>query len=287
MMQEMVWIDDQAVTATEAKVSVFDLGFLRGMAAFESLRTYDGHPHALHAHLARLWTCTRAFGLDALHDEQTVRQQIRMLLETGNLRDCRINFIATPGRNTNGLFGAENPTWVIIARALKTMPAEHYQNGISVVSFTGQRLLPELKTTNYLSGQHGMQAAAKDGASEAIYVDEDGLVHEGVTSNVLLLRNNRVVEPTSRCLAGITKQLLRERAEAAGLGWQSAAIYLDDLLAAEEVWITSSIRELVPVVSLDGHPIGKGRPGPWAQRLGPDFHRHCVRQARLDAEAAQ
>ncbi|MFW5830038.1 MAG: 4-amino-4-deoxychorismate lyase, partial [Planctomycetota bacterium] len=97
MAQDMVWLNDVAVPASHAHVSVFDMGFLRGIAAFESLRTYDGHPHALHEHLNRLWECTRAFGVQALHDDRTVRDQIKQLHELSGHAELRVNFICTPG----------------------------------------------------------------------------------------------------------------------------------------------------------------------------------------------
>lgn len=284
MAQDMVWLGRHALPAHEAQVSIFDLGFLRGIAAFESLRTYAGQPHGLRDHLARLWTTCAQFGLAPLHDDSTVRAQIAELHQRSGHDEVRINFVVTPGLNTDGLFGhAEQPTWVIIARRLVLPPPDWYTTGVGVVTFRGQRVLPELKTTNYLSGQEGIRAAQAAGAVEALYVDAAGQVSEGVTSNLLVVRGGRICEASEACLPGITKQHLAELAIEEGILWQQEVLRRDDLLSADEVWLTSSIRELMPVVRVDGQIIGDGRPGPLAQRLIPRFHARCAAAARRDA----
>jgi branched-chain amino acid aminotransferase len=283
MAQDMVWIDGGPVPAEQAKVSVFDMGFLRGIAGFESLRTYGGHPHALSLHLDRLWNCTRAFGVEALFDEATVRRQISALIAGSGHEELRINCVVTPGLNTDGLFAASEPTWIIIARRLVAPPARFYSEGIAAVTFNGGRLLPHLKTTNYFSGQEGMLLAQRHGAAEAIYVDEAGQVSEGVTSNVLILRDGCVIEPEAVALPGITKELLKPLAQAMGLGWRRELLRREDLLAADELWISSSIRELVPVVRLDGETIGDGRPGQVAIELERGFHAACIASAATEA----
>jgi branched-chain amino acid aminotransferase len=275
-------VNGRVIPAAEATVSVLDLGFLRGVGGFETLRTYGGHPHALGEHLRRLWESAASFGLHPFFGERDARRLIAEIRERSGHDELRVNFVVTPGENVEGVFGAANPTWVMIARDVHAPPASAYRDGIGAVTFEARRHLPALKTTNYLVGKTGLMQAEKAGAHEAFYVDA-GFVTEGVTSNVLIVKGRRVMTPSVDCLAGITKAGIRPIAEAEGLQWWECRITRDDVYTADEVWITSAVRELLPVVRVDQHPIGDGRPGPLAKRIREIYHQRCIDEARRDA----
>jgi branched-chain amino acid aminotransferase len=277
-------VNGRVVPAAEATVSVLDLGFLRGVGAFETLRTYDGQPHAVSEHLRRLWDCAEAFDLAPFFSEGDVRRCLAEILAKSGHPDLRVNFVITPGEHSSGVFGGGKPTWVMIARDLHAPPPQWYEDGVSTITFTATRHLPTLKTTNYLSGKRGLQLAEARGAHEALYVDAAGYVTEGVTSNVLVVQGHRLMTPIVDCLAGITKAGLRPLAEAAGLTWYECRLTRDDLYTADEVWITSAVRELLPVVKVDDHLIHEGKVGPWAKQIRHAYHRACSEQARADAQ---
>ncbi len=277
-------VNGRVVPAAEATVSVLDLGFLRGVGAFETLRTYDGHPHGLGEHLRRLWESAEAFDLAPFFGEGEVRRAIAEILSRSGHADLRVNFVVTPGNHVGGVFGGSDPTWVLIARDLHAQPDEWYEQGVGAVTFAAVRHLPTLKTTNYLSGKRGLQLAEAAGAHEALYVDASGYVTEGVTSNVLVIQGRRLMTPAIDCLPGITKAGIRPEAEAAGLTWYECRLTRDDLYTADEVWITSAVRELLPVVTVDGHAIHDGKVGPFAKRVRAAYHRACIAQARAEAE---
>ncbi len=276
-------VNGRVVPAAEASISILDLGFLRGVGAFETFRTYAGHPHALGEHLRRLWACAAMFDLAPCFSEGDVRRAVAEILARSGHRELRVNVVVSPGEHTAGVFGATRPTWVLIAREVHAPPDDWYANGVAVTTFDGTRPHPTLKTTNYLSGKRGLAAAEAVGAHEALYVDAAGHVTEGVTSNVLVLRGNRVTTPAAGCLPGITRAGLRPVAEAAGLSWEEAPLTRADLGAADEVWITSAVREILPVVRVDGQAVTAGRVGPWAKQLRQTYHHTCIEQARADA----
>lgn len=285
-MSDRAIVDGRIVPLDQASVSVLDLGFLRGIGAFETLRTYGGgHPHALPAHLERLRRTAAELGIELPFDEDALRPLLRAAYGETGAGEVRINLVVTPGRHTGGIFGADRPTWVALVRACAPPPERWYREGIAVVTFRGERIHPSLKTTVYITGRRGLEAAARAGAEEALYVDDDGYVHEGVTSNVLAVRDGAVVAPAADVLPGITQDGVRAVAGEHGLGWRRAPLRAEDLYAADEVWITSSVRELVPVVRVDGRTIGDGRPGPRAGAIGPAYHRRCVEEAVADAQA--
>jgi branched-chain amino acid aminotransferase len=277
-------VNGRIVPAAQATVSVLDLGFLRGVGAFETLRTYGGgHPHALAEHLARLWESANAFGVTPFVTERDYRRIIAEIRRVSGHDELRVNMIVTPGENVSGVFGAERPTWVVIARDLHAPPESAYTDGVTAITFEARRHLPTLKTTNYLTGKVGMTLADSAGAHEAFYVTPEGYVTEGVTSNILVVQGKRLMTPAQDCLPGITKAGVRPIAEAEGLVWYECRLTKDDLYLADEVWITSAVREILPVVQIDGRAIGSGRPGPWARKLRALYHQACVDDARRDA----
>lgn len=286
-MSDFFSVNGRVVSAAEATISVLDLGFLRGVGAFETFRTYGGgHPHALGEHLARIWESGEAIGLKPFFSETDVRRLVSELRVRSGLDEMRVNLIVTPGPHISGVFGADTPTWVMIARDLHAPTEEMYQRGVTAVTFAATRHLPAFKTTNYLSGKTGMMLAEKAGAHEALYVDPEGYVTEGVTSNLLIIKGRRLMTPSSDCLPGITKAGLKPIAIEQGLEWYACRLTRDDVYLADEVWISSAVRELLPIVAVDGRQIHDGQPGPWAKRIRPLYHQRCVREARRDAGCA-
>lgn len=283
-MSDHFAINGRVVPAAEATISVLDLGFLRGVGAFETFRTYGGgHPHALAEHLRRLWESAAAFGVEPCFDERELRAIVSEILWRSGHQELRVNIVVSPGVHTAGVFGAERPTWVVIARDLHPPAPEMYRDGAAAITFEAQRNLPTLKTTNYLAGKTGLMLAERAGAHEAFYVDPQGYVTEGVTSNVLIVKGDRVLTPAVGCLPGITKAGVRPIAEAIGLRWYECRITRDDVYTADECWITSAVRELLPIVRVDGHVIGDGKPGTWARAVGELYHAACANEAKRDA----
>ena len=282
MPTEMALIDGEVMPLAEATVSVMDLGLLRGMAVFETMRTYGGHPYALREHLARLHRGLVVLGMDPILDEAFLRNGLRRCLEAGALEESRFMVLVTPGALSGDLFGGGEPTVVLMARKLSLPDPALYEQGAKVVTFEAQRTHAQVKTTNYLSGQQGVRLAAEAGAHEALYV-KDGCVQEGVTSNVVAIVGDQAITPDEDALPGITLKGVEQLCRQLGLKWRRERLSVDELKVADEVWLTSSVREVMPVTCIDDATIGGGEPGPWFQRVGPAFHCRCRDAARDDA----
>ena len=285
-MPDFFAVNGHVLPAESASISVLDLGFLRGVGAFETLRTYGGHPHAVAEHLGRLWESAASFGVTPCFSETALRRCLADIRQRSGHDELRVNLVVTPGNHTSGVFGADRPTWVAIARDVHAPPDGWYRDGVTAVTFQAARHLPTLKTTSYLSGKYGLELAERAGAHEAFYVSDEGYVSEGVTSNVLVVQGQRVMTPDRDCLPGITKAGIRPLAEALGLTWYECRLTRDDLYTADEVWITSAVRELLPIVGIDGRTIGTGRPGRWAVAVRERYRAQCVADAARDALAA-
>lgn len=286
MPSDLFAVNGRIVPAAEASISVLDLGFLRGVGAFETFRTYDGHPHALAEHLRRIWESAAAFGQKPFFGEADCRRVVREILARSGHPELRVNMVVTPGSHGDGVFGTSGePTWVVIARDVHAPPESAYEHGLTAVTFQASRHLPTLKTTSYLSGKKGLELAAAAGAHEAFYVDEAGYVTEGVTSNVLVRQGLRVMTPAIDCLPGITKTGLRPIAEGLGLTWYECRITRDDVYTADEVWITSAVREVLPIVRVDGRAVADGKVGEWGRRLRRAYRDEAIASSRRDAGA--
>lgn len=280
---DMAVMNDLVMPLAEARVSVLDMAFMRGCGAFETLRTYGGHPHELDRHVERLWEGGAAMGLEPFLPTATLRKALAQAHRASGYPETRVNMILSPGDHAGGVFGATDPRLVMLVRECVPYPDKAYREGHRLAIFDGERPLPELKTTNYMVGYEAMRVAKAIGAEEAVYRDPQGHITEGVTSNIHMLKDGVITSPDEGCLGGITREGLRPIAENMGLTWVDAAITTDALLAADEIWITSAVRELIPVVAVDNHPIGKGVPGTYAIELRKAYRQACLESARTDA----
>jgi branched-chain amino acid aminotransferase len=266
----VVDIDGALQPASEAKVSVFDRGFLYGDSVFEVMRTYGGRPFRQREHLERL-----ARSCDRLHIElpasfdEIGRRTARAVSASGE-PECWLRIVVTRGVGPIGLDLAAGraPSLLIYALPLATLPDSAYRDGIAVGLVHTLRALDGTKaagakTSNYLASMLALDEVKQRGCAEAIILGSRGEVVEGATSNVFAVHAGDLVTPpvSAGILEGITRRTVMELARERGITCLEREMWPDDLLTAAEVFITSSIREVVPVVSVDGTKIGDGRPG--------------------------
>jgi branched-chain amino acid aminotransferase len=269
-------------------ISVFDRGFLYGDSVFETLRTYGGVPYGLGEHLARLERSARLVFIELPVPLAQLGEEVLAAVAAGANAESYVRLTVTRGQGALGLDPglAERPSRVVIVQPLHTPPAHLYSDGIAVISYRTQRQADATsamgaKVGNYLVSVLAMREAGRVGALEALIVDARGSVLEGGSSNVFLVVGGALVTPdvSAGILPGITRAHLLELAGVLGIPVELRTPTLTEAYAADEVFISSSIRELMPVVRLDEHTIGSGKPGPVFTRLLGEFRRH-VRSAR-------
>lgn len=281
-------IDGRLVGPAEARVSVFDRGFLYGDSVFEVMRTYGGVPFCEAAHLRRLQrSCERVFislpvGLDVLSRE------IEAAVAASELADCYLRVVITRGAGPMGLDldTAVAPSRLIYALPLKTPSAETYERGIAVGLVRTLRGLEHTaaagaKTSNYLASALALHEVKARGCQEAVLVGSGESLVEGATSNIFVLHGKRLRTPPPEAgiLEGITRGVVMELAFQAGLDVEEATLHVADLESADEAFITSSIREIVPVVHVDGRRIAGGMPGPVTDELMRAYRERAHRPA--------
>jgi branched-chain amino acid aminotransferase len=283
----VVVLDGVLVPAEDAQVSIFDRGFLFGDAVFEVLRAYDGVPLGLDEHLVRLWRSLEGLAITASFAVEALRGEILEALAALGLPDAYVRVMVSRGRGALHLDPrrASGPTTrVVIAAPLLPLPTSLYE-GVAVASArvdrpTDHTRAAGAKISAYTANLLALQIAQERGAYEAAFVRDDGAISEGHSSNLFLVRDGAVETPpiSMGILAGITRALVLDEARAEGLEVRERLLFARDFETADEAFLTSSLRELVPIIALDGVAAGGGRPGPVTRRLH-DRYRARVRRA--------
>ncbi len=276
-MRGTVMIDGELVPPERAVVSIFDRGFLYGDSVFEALRTHHGKLVFLDRHLARLERSAERVLIRLPASVAQFREEAIAAVSAHGASESYVRIMLTRGNATSlGLDPdlAENPKRIVLVTELKLPSPEMHERGISAVVQRVERPSDEVgvasaKIGNYLVPVLALRAARAAGASEALLEDAHGNVLEGSTSNLFAVIAGKIVTApeSAAILPGITRARVLEVARAAPYPVELRAISRSELALAKEVFITSSIREVVPVVKIDGRPIGSGEPGPIAREL--------------------
>ncbi len=259
----------------QVTISVLDRGFLYGDSVYEVIRTYGGRPFCLDQHLARLNRSAERLGI-SLPDQDHLVAEIERTIETAANEEsyCRIIVTRGSGPLTLDPTTAEDPVLVILVKAYTPFEDWMYQKGIrvyvpSVRRTSPQALDPAIKSGNYLNSVLALGEARKAGFDDALLLDRQGLVTEATSANVFIYRKNRLITPQleTGLLAGVTRGLVIGLARQNGMILEERDLRLDEMLEAEEVMLTSTLREVMPVVQIGDHQIARGTPGPIAPRL--------------------
>ena len=271
-----VSIDGQVVDSGEACVSVFDRGFLYGDSVFEVFRTYGGVPFGQREHLERLQRSADRLMISMPVSVETLSSEVAETLEAAGEGEWYVRVVITRGTGplTYDPSTATTPLRVIIAAPVSVPPADHYERGIAVALLHASRPTDDerasgAKASNYLANLLALHEAKQKGAQEALMLGRRGQILEGASSNLFIVKDGVVRTPEHQAgiLMGITRAAVLAAAATEGLGVEEGEVRPEDLYGADEAFITSSIREVMPVVSADGRAIGSGAPGSVTKRL--------------------
>jgi len=286
------------VPPAEAKVSVFDRGFLYGDSVYEVVRTYGLVPFEVEPHLRRLGGSARRTGIEVPWDEARLEAEVARTVQASrggdapspgaapwNVGERQARIVVTRGAGEMGLDPslAAGPTVVVMVLPLQGPPHAAYEAGVAVWPVGDRRAGdPSAKTGEHLFQVMAVGEARAHGAHEALLVDRAGNVTEGASSNVFAVRGGALVTPplAARILEGVTRALVLVLAREAGLEIRERPLSLRALEEADEAFITSTVREVLPVVRVAERTVGEGRPGPVTRLL------HAAFRARADAVAA-
>ena len=275
-MSQKIWLDGKLVDEHEAKISVFDHGLLYGDGIFEGIRFYNGRVFRLQEHIERLFDSAKAILLKTPWSIEEVCQATVETCKANGLKDGYIRLVITRGIGPLGLnpHQCPNPSMFIIASGITLYPDECYENGLEVVTCSTRRpapaaLSPQVKSLNYLNNVLAKVEAIKAGAQEGLMLNEQGYVAECTGDNVFVIKNGMIKTPpvSDGSLDGITRQVIFELAEKLGLTLIENTMTRYDLYVADEIFLTGTAAEVIPLVKLDEREIGDGKPGGISRKM--------------------
>ena len=277
----LAWVDGRLVPVEQASVSVYDRGFRSGEGVFETLRAYGEHVFRLGAHLDRARAGATELGFEAGQADQLATavqatasanlaalggadSALRLTVSAGTI-DPHSPFPGTPGGP---------PTVVVTSHALRPTPPS-----ATAVTVPLARELPHVKAVSYLVAVTARRRAREQGADEALLTGADGRILEGASSNVFLVRDGSLITPPlTGVLAGVTRSVVVTVAGRLGIPLAQRDVAAAELLGADEALLTATTREIVPLVAVDGRPIGAGVPGAVTRRLQAGYRDEVARE---------
>lgn len=270
-----IYIDGRFYDRDEAKISVFDHGFLYGDGVFEGIRAYNGRIFRLQEHLDRLYDSAKTIDLAVPITKAEMTRAIIETLKKNNLTDGYIRPLVTRGVGDLGLDPKKCPkaSVIVIAVAWGAMYGDLYEKGLKAISVSVRRnpadaLPPNVKSLNYLNNILGKIEANYKGGDEAIFFDTNGYISEGSGDNIFIVKNGVIyTPPTLNNLRGITRAVVVELAKSHGLALAEQNLGYYDMYSADEVFVTGTAAEVAPIVLIDGRSIGSGKPGPVTRQL--------------------
>jgi branched-chain amino acid aminotransferase len=274
-----IYIDGTFLPEEEAKVSVFDHGFLYGDGVFEGIRSYNGRIFRLKEHIDRLYDSAKMIDMTVPVSKDEFAEIIIETVRRNGVKNGYIRPIVSRGAGTMGLDPRHcpKPTIVCIAMEWGAMYGDLYEKGLTAVTVAIRRnapdtLPPNVKSLNYLNNILAKIEANYKGGDEAIFFDTQGRISEGSGDNIFLVKNGIIYAPhTLTNLKGITRDVLIEIAEKLGIELKVTELGFFDLYTADEMIVTGTAAEIAPIVTVDGRAIGSGRPGPITKQIMAAF----------------
>ena len=254
------YVNGRWVHPHEATISLNDVAVLRGYSAFESLRTYHRQPFHLEEHLNRLYRSAELIELAVPWSRAYITQLVHEIIERNTYEHASIRLFVTGGETEDSILPIGKPTLAVLITPLGERNMERFAQGYKVITTPLQRSTPEAKTTSYLEAIRALKEATRHDAVDALFVNAQGHVLEATRSNFFVFRGDTLVTPRDGVLMGITRNVVLELAH--GLFTiEERPILLAELPLVDEAFITSSSKEIMPVVQIDDLVIGDGTPG--------------------------
>ena len=288
-MDLIVYLNGNFVRANEAKISIYDHGFLYGEGVFETLRVYKGKVFRFQRHIQRLYDSLKQIHMDLPIGANIIHKTIGFLLHQNRLKDAYVRVTISRGEGPIGLDSSlcSQPTILIIAEPMKSYPSNFYSEGISLMISSHRKIPPDcisptIKSSNYLMNILAKREAKDKGAQEAILLNIEGYLTEGTVSNLFIVKDRKIYTPalSSGILNGITREAVIELAEHRHSEVVQTHIDPHILMTADESFITNTTMEIMPVAYCDGTKIGDNVPGKITKALIKDYKKLIEKETR-------
>ena len=275
-----IYINNEYIDKENAKISIFDHGFLYGDGVFEGIRSYNRLVFKLAEHIDRLYESASAIGLKIPLSKKEMIKAVLDTLKLNKLDDAYIRLIVTRGVGDLGLDPrkCKSPSILIITDKIELYPEKLYKEGLkltiaSIFRNHPKALNPQIKSLNYLNNILAKIEAIKSGYEEALMLSSDGYVAECAGDNIFIIKGNNLITPPSDVgiLKGITRDTVMDIGKKLGMGVSKKLLKAEDLFKADECFLTGTAAEVIPVTSIDKKPVGTGKPGKITLKLVKEF----------------
>ena len=264
------YINGSWVHPEKATLSINDVAVLRGYSVFESLRTYDRRAFHLNDHLARLYHSAELIELEIPWSSEHIANVVREVIVRNTYRHATIRLFVTGGASEDGVLPTGEPALLVLITPLGERDIQRFARGFKVITTYLQRVMPEAKTANYIAAVRALKEAARCSADDALFVNEQGHILEATRGNFFIFQGDTLVTPREGMLIGITRNVVLQLAQGR-FPIEERPIILEELAQADEAFITSTSKEIVPVVRVDDLTIGVGTAGPRTYELEQRF----------------
>ncbi|MDC7220293.1 MAG: aminotransferase class IV [Spirochaetales bacterium] len=269
------WINGEFIDDKKLNISARDVGILRGYGVFDFLRTYGGEPFHLKDHLRRFFFSAEKLRLNIGYTLEELNSAIRELLKRNGYEESAIRMVCLGGESPSSMVPTdENTTYLIVEpfSADRSGLEQNQQKGVFLAGFPHLRYRAEVKTNNYIPAMDALHEAEQKGAFDALYCGKNGEIYETTRANVFFRIDGKWLTPKSDILIGITRSIVMSFIPEGEL--MEADLTLADLERADEAFLTSSTKEITPIVRIDDQLIGSGKPGPETAELIKRFNRY-------------
>jgi branched-chain amino acid aminotransferase len=280
-MAPKIYINGKLFDKADAKISVYDHGLLYGDGVFEGIRVYGGKVFRLREHLERLYESARSIYLEIPLARAQMGEAVESTVKANAKQEGYIRLVVTRGAGSLGLDPRKtsDPQVIIIVDDIVMYPQELYDNGMEIVTAATIRsqpnaVNPRIKSLNYLNNIMAKVEGVRAGCHEALMLNHKGEIAECTGDNIFLVKHGvlKTPPPDAGILEGVTRGAVMELARAAGIPVQEPPLTRHDVYTADECFLTGTAAEVIPIVKVDGRPIGNGKPGPVTRQLREAFH---------------
>lgn len=261
------FLNGSFLVESEAKLSVLDLGIIRGFGVFDYLRTYRGKPFHLKEHLQRLQYSATNLGLTIPYSFEEIEDIVHKLLKLNQSSECSLKLLVTGGVSSDQMIPSGKGFFAAFAYPLSPYPREYYEKGIKTITSSHQRCLPDCKTTQYLPAILSLQEGRKKGALESLYLNEKKEILEATTSNFFAIKDNVLITPPEQgILLGITRSVVLRVCQG-HFPIEVRSISQEEIPFLDEAFITASNKEVMPVIQINDTLIKDGTVGPCTKKI--------------------
>jgi branched-chain amino acid aminotransferase len=279
-MGNIFYIDGEFLPEKDATIPVNDLAILRGYGIFDFLRTYGGKPFHLKDHLKRLEHSAKSIDLKLPLSLEEINDIVIKTLKKNQHKDSNVRIVVTGGQTDDFITPCGKPRLLVMVTEVSIYPQKWYEDGVKIITVPLERQIPAAKSLNYLSAILALKEAYQKKAVEAVYTDRDENLREGTTSNFFVFIEGKMVTPgTEEILPGITRQVVLELAQNL-FEVQIRDIHMDELTRAQGAFLSSSNKQILPVVQVDKYTIGDGKPCKQTLRVMKRFEEYTKRYAK-------